>query len=132
MANDLQHSTPARALPPEYAHLASFAAGWARPTEVERNEIRLAATRDDFASFYEAFMPHLRDILDLLSHHQLETMPPDVRYLFDLTCAFAEAAPHHELYGGSAEVPHSFESRRVVPGHTAFALEPANREVGSA
>lgn len=132
MADKLHPNVPIRRLPPQYAHLASLAELWAWPTEIERNEVRLEASADDFASFYGAFMPHLRDILDLLSNFQLESMPGDIRYLFDLTCAFAEAAPHHELYGGSAEVPHSFDSRRVVPGHTAFALEPASREVGSA
>ena len=39
-----------------------------------------------------------------------------------LASAYAEAAPHHELYGGSAEVPHSFDARRFVPEHGAVAL----------
>ena len=34
--------------------------------------------------------------------------------LFYLACAFAEAAPHHELHGGSANVPHSFDAKRFV------------------
>jgi hypothetical protein len=109
-------------LPAAYAELMPLAARWARPTEIERSEIRLAASAADFASLYEAFMPRLSQVLDLLRNYQLDSMPEDVRYLFDLTCAFAEAAPHHELYGGSADVPNSFDAKRVVPAHTAFAI----------
>lgn len=109
------------ALPAPFADLAPFAARWARPTEIERGKIRMAASAADFEQFYQAVMPRLEVILDLLAKYKLDAMPPDVRRLFDLACAFAEAAPHHELYGGSAEVPHSFDAKRVVPTHVAFA-----------
>lgn len=122
MADPRPEQRSDRILPDGYLELMPLAARWARPTEIERSEIRLAASAADFASLYEAFMPRLSQVLDLLRNYQLDSMPEDVRYLFDLTCAFAEAAPHHELYGGSADVPNSFDAKRVVPAHTAFAI----------
>jgi hypothetical protein len=119
---DIRHvDASERVLPAAYQDLATLAARWARGTELMRGEIRLAASAADFAEFYDAMMPRLDAILDQLSQYQLNTMPSDVRYLFDLTCAFAEASPHHELYSGSAAVPHSFDAKRFVPGHSAFA-----------
>lgn len=104
-------------LPTGFEDLAALAAEWARPTESARNQIRWAASAADFAAFYEAFMPRLPQALDHLAAREPGAMNETDRNLFALAAAFAEAAPHHELYGGSAEVPHSFAARRFVPGH---------------
>lgn len=109
-------------LPATFADLGPLAARWARRTEAERGKIRLAAQAADFEGLYVAVMPRLEEILCVLSGHAVDGMPDEVRNLFDLACAFAEASPHHELYGGSAEVPHSFDARRVVPAHGAVAF----------
>jgi hypothetical protein len=37
--------------------------------------------------------------------------------LFDLAVAFAEVAPHHELYKNSPLVPHSFDASRFIADH---------------
>ncbi len=58
-------------------------------------------------------------ILEELSGYSLDGMDPAQRNLFCLAAAFAEAAPHHELYGGSAAVPHSFSAHRFAPRHGA-------------
>ena len=104
-------------LPQAFAELAPFARIWARPTENARSEIRWSASPADFASFYAAVLPRLSDILDYLSTVPLEGMDEGQANLFCLAAAFAEAAPHHELYGGSPNVPFSFSARRFVPGH---------------
>ncbi|WP_176593413.1 hypothetical protein [Sphingobium sp. EM0848] len=101
-------------LPAPFTDLAPLAAHWARPSENERSEIRWSASAADFRALYEAMMPRLDDILALLSQHPATDMPEDVRNLFLLACAFAEASPHHELYGGSSAVPYSFDARRFV------------------
>ncbi|KEQ52128.1 hypothetical protein [Sphingobium chlorophenolicum] len=101
-------------LPAPFADLAPFAAQWARPSENARSEIRWSASKDDFKALYDAMMPRLDDILALLSQHPATGMPEDVHNLFLLACAFAEASPHHELYGGSSAVPYSFDARRFV------------------
>lgn len=104
-------------LPSAFADLAPFARKWARPTENARSEIRWAATAADFAAFYQAVMPRLPEILDYLGTVPLQGMDEAQTNLFCLAAAFAEAAPHHELYGGSPDVPFSFSASRFVPGH---------------
>ncbi|MEY4720524.1 MAG: hypothetical protein RIQ46_249 [Pseudomonadota bacterium] len=104
-------------LPPAFADLAPFAGTWARPTENARSEIRWSAGPADFAAFYGAVMPRLPDMLDYLATVPLDGMDEAQANLFSLAAAFAEAAPHHELYGGSPDVPFSFSARRFVPGH---------------
>jgi len=104
-------------LPARFAALAPLAAHWARPTENQRGAIRWSATAADFATFYEAMMPRLEEILSHLATQPPHAMPASEQNLFNLLRAFAEAAPHHELYGGSSSVPHSFDARRFVPLH---------------
>jgi len=104
-------------LPAGFEDFADLAATWARPTEGERSAIRWAASKEDFADFYRRFMPRLDTALAQLKDVPLEGLEGPAANLFLLVCAFAEASPHHELYGGSAEVPFSFAARRFVPGH---------------
>jgi len=104
-------------LPQDFEDLAPFARTWARPTENARSEIRWSARPVDFAAFHSAMMPRLPGILDYLGALPLEGMDEAQTNLFCLAAAFAEAAPHHELYGGSPDVPFSFAARRFVPGH---------------
>jgi len=104
-------------LPAGFENLVPFAEKWAKPTESGRNAVRWSASADDFARFYEAFMPRLPATLALLDTIALDAMDEAQTHLFLLAAAFAEAAPHHELYGGSAEVPFSFSARRFVPAH---------------
>ena len=105
------------ALPAAFADLAPFAQQWGRATEIDRSRIRWAASAADFASLYAAVIPRLADILQMLAECPLDGMDEAQTNLFNLTAAFAEAAPHHELYGGSADVPFSFAAPRFQPGH---------------
>lgn len=109
-------------LPPGFADLEPLVARWARPTENGRSAIRLAATAQDFAEFHATVQPRLAALLDLLAGCPPHPEDPACYNALMLASAFAEAAPHHELYGGSAEVPHSFDARRFVPEHGAVAL----------
>lgn len=108
---------PPAPLPAAFADLAPLAERWARPTENARSAVRWSASAEDFAGFYGAMMPRLDAILAALAAHELGAMPADAETLYQLAAAFAEAAPHHELYRGSASVPHSFDARRFVPAH---------------
>lgn len=109
--------TDTQKLPDAFADLEPVAARWAFPTENQRSEIRWNATAADFAAFYDAVMPRIEAILAHLAQYPVDTMPDDAHRLFHLACAFAEAAPHHELYGGNPQVPFSFDARRFVPAH---------------
>lgn len=104
-------------LPAGFEDLAPMLARWGRPTENERNALRFQASKADFAAFHAAMAPRLGDLLAFLA--TCPAVPDDAaqRNALILACAFAEAAPHHELYGGSPEVPFSFDARRFVPNH---------------
>ena len=104
-------------LPASFAGLQSLAERWARTTEYARTAIRQNASSGEFAEFYAVMMPRLTEVLALLDTFEPGNTPNDVAALFDLACAFAEAAPHHELYRGAAKVPHSFDAARFVPAH---------------
>lgn len=104
-------------LPKGFEKLADLLPLWAFPTENARSEKRWSSTPRDFQSFYDAMMPELDRILALLAEHPLEGAPVEVDNLFRLTLAFAEAAPHTEMYGNSARVPNSFDARRFVAVH---------------
>jgi hypothetical protein len=104
-------------LPKEFAALEPFVATWALPTETERSERRWRSTPAEFQAFYDGMMPHLDRILALLAEHTAADAPANVRTLFRLSLAFAEAAPHTEMYRNSAQVPHSFDARRFVAVH---------------
>lgn len=109
--------TTTHALPAAFSDLVPFAEQWGRATENERSRIRWNASAADFTSLYAAVMPRLPEILRVLAGCQLDGMDEEQTNLFNLAAAFAEAAPHHELYGGSADVPFSFAAPRFQPGH---------------
>lgn len=114
--------TYANILPPGFEELEPLVERWARPTENARNAIRLSASAEDFATFYALMMPRIDTLLALLKNCPPKPENPSEYNALMLACAFAEAAPHHELYGGSAQVPHSFDARRFVPDHGDIAL----------
>lgn len=109
-------------LPAAFADLAPLAARWARPTENERNAVRHAATAGEFAAFHDALLPRLDALLTYLRDCPPRPEDPAQRNALMLACAYAEAAPHHELYGGSSEVPFSFDARRFLADHGDEAL----------
>jgi hypothetical protein len=104
-------------LPAGFEDLEPLAERWARPTENARNAIRYAASAADFADFHAHMMPRLDALLALLQQYPPSPEDDAENLALQLVCAFAEAAPHHDLYGGSPQVPYSFDARRFVPDH---------------
>jgi hypothetical protein len=104
-------------LPKGFEHLSDLLPEWAFATENARSEKRWASTPRQFQVFYDAMMPELDRILALLAKYPTHGAPEDVANLFRLTMAFAEAAPHTEMYANSNSVPNSFDARRVVAAH---------------
>jgi hypothetical protein len=110
-------NTSAVVLPPQFEDLAPLVEKWALPTENQRSAVRWSASATDYETFYCEMMPRLSELLEVLSHDAPDKLPFELEMLYQLACAFAEAAPHHELYKGSAEVPHSFDPRRFRAMH---------------
>ena len=102
---------------PAIPELDRFLEHWAKPTETSRSHVRWHATPEDFQAFYAAVLPNLDDLMDYLDQFPLGQIPDDARPLYYLALAFAEAAPHCELYDGSSEVPNSFSAERFVAAH---------------
>ena len=104
-------------LPEQFSHLEALVETWALPTELQRSQQRWAADSDDYRRFYDAMLPLLDDILDYLDRYQPDALPEPVLPLYHLALAFAEAAPHNELYDCSNTVPNSFDAHRFVAAH---------------
>lgn len=101
----------------QFAELAPFIATWARPCEQARSEVRWEMDAEGYTAFYEAMMPRLDELFALVDRYELGALPDEALPFFHLLLAFAEAAPHCELYGGSNRVPNSFDAARFVAAH---------------
>jgi len=104
-------------LPRQFQALEPFASDWALATELQRSRRRWTATPAEFRAFHDAMLSHLDEVLDYLDHHSSGTMPAAAQNLYHLALAFAEAAPHVELYDGANEVPNSFPASRFIAAH---------------
>ena len=104
-------------LPEQFAQLEALAETWALPTELQRSQQRWAAGADDYRRFYEAMLPVLDQVLDCLDQFELGKMTGTTLTLYYLALAFAEAAPHNELYDCSNTIPNSFAAQRFVAAH---------------
>ena len=104
-------------LPQQFASLEPFAETWAFATELQRSQQRWNAAPGDYQRFYEAMLPALDRILDYLDQYQPGAIPEPALPLYHLALAFAEAAPHNELYDCSNTVPNSFDAHRFVAAH---------------
>ena len=62
-------------------------------------------------------LPLLDQVLEYLDRYQPGAIPDPALPLYYLALAFAEAAPHNELYECSNTVPNSFEAHRFVAAH---------------
>jgi hypothetical protein len=105
------------ALPAQFAALEPFVAAWAHATEGARSKRRWAASPAEHQAFYDAMLPRLDELLDYFARFEAGAVPEDARALYHLALAFAEAAPHVELYRGAAEVPNSFAASRFIADH---------------
>lgn len=104
-------------LPEQFSSLEPFAGVWAFPTELQRSQQRWVATAEEYREFYETMLPLLDEVLVYLDQYQPGATPESVLPLYHLALAFAEAAPHNELYDCSNTVPNSFDAHRFVAAH---------------
>jgi len=91
------------------AELRPYIDRWAVATQEEREIRRRRATAAELKTFYEAIVPNLEDIIEVLNLLPLNEMPDNARLLMNLTLSLAEIAPPLP----AMEVR---STRRVVPG----------------
>ena len=104
-------------LPEEFSSLEPFVGTWSFPTELQRSQQRWNADPDGYRRFYEAVLPLLDQVLEYLDQFKPGKVPEQALPLYYLALAFAEAAPHNELYECSNKIPNSFDAHRFVAAH---------------
>lgn len=103
--------------PEPFRSLEPFA-GWALPTETERNRKRWTSEMTEIRAFYDALVPRLEEALTYLDRYPLEGLPDEAQRLFHLTLALAEIAPAVEVYG-QPQVANTEDPSRFIPVHEA-------------
>lgn len=96
----------------DFQDLERFLPIWGLSTETARSERRWISSPEEFREFYEATLPRLDELLAYLDQFPLGNLPNEAKPLYHLALAFAEVAPHCELYGDSNKVPNSFSAER--------------------
>ena len=106
-------------LPTKFAKLEPFVPLWSLETELQRSRRRWSATVPEYQALYEVMLPLLDDVPDYLDQYTLGAFPEDALRLYHLALAFAEAAPHNELYECANLVLHLCAGNGY-PGMTYF------------
>lgn len=91
--------------------------GWSIATMNGRMEKRRESTSEELQWFYDAILPRVKDIIAYMDRFPYPDAPEDAKRLFYLLLSLAEIAPHVEQFGGTPEVPYSFDERRFVVSH---------------
>ena len=104
---------PKQILPNEFKDLEPFA-GWALPTERERNHKRLNSEMSEIQSLYDTVLPRMEAIMGYLNKFPIDSMPEDMQRLLNLTLSLAEVAPAVEFYQ-QPRVIDGFPAERFVP-----------------
>ena len=86
-------------LPPAFAALEPFAAGWALPTTAARAARRTASDAEERAAFFAAAAPQLEAALAHLDAHPIDRLPAPEQRLMDLMLALAHVAMAEEMQG---------------------------------
>jgi hypothetical protein len=77
-------STSTSTLPPGFAELEPYVAGWALPTRAERYAARLSAPYADLVGFYDAIAPRAEDAIAYLDTLDLTSLSPEATRLLQL------------------------------------------------
>lgn len=96
----------------DFHDLERFIPIWGLSTETARSERRWRSSPGEFRAFYEATLPRLDELLAYLDQFSIGNLPTEAEPFYHLALAFAEVAPHCELYGDSNKVPNSFSAER--------------------
>jgi hypothetical protein len=104
-------------LPVKFETLEPFVNLWALETELQRSQTRWSASEQEYQDFYNAMMPVLDEVLEYIDQYELGKIPDETLSLYHLALAFAEAAPHNELYECANQVPNSFTASRFIAAH---------------
>ena len=101
----------------DFQDLTPYLSKWALPSEAERSAVRWRASPEEFRAFYDALLPRLDELLACLDEFALGSLSEEAIPWYYLALAFAEVAPHCELYNDDNKVPNSFDAKRFIAAH---------------
>ena len=106
------------ALPQGFEQLEELVtSGWSLGSMNARMQKRRESTREELLEFYEKVLPRVEDILDYARPFEYPNLSEEGERLYYLLLSLVEVAPHVENFGGSPEVPYSFDERRMALVH---------------
>jgi hypothetical protein len=100
-------------LPAAFADLEPFCAKWLRPTEAQRNEVRIDSGMQEIRAFYDVVFPQFDAIIQHLNRFPLGDLPPAEQNLLGLMFAFVEASTPVERFN-SPIVTKTFPPERFL------------------
>lgn len=98
-------------LPEPFNELDRYVERWAKSTERERRDQRIATPFDELTDFAAAVEPRLNEIVERLKAQPFETLAPSDRVLCNLAASYLEAAMAIQFYNAS-ELPVGFPAER--------------------
>jgi hypothetical protein len=79
-------------LPDAFADLDRFVDKWAKPTEDERWDERLASSYEESQELYDALAPRAEDAIKYCDQFPLDAIPDEAKNLVYLLCALNEVS----------------------------------------
>jgi hypothetical protein len=79
-------------LPAEFADLDRFVDKWAKPTEDERWDERLASSYEECEELYDALAPRAEDAITYCNQYSLDSVPEEAKNLVYLLCSLNEVS----------------------------------------
>ena len=101
-------------LPNEFNDLEPFA-GWALPTERERNHKRINSQMSEIQALYDTMVPRMGAIMEYLNKLPIDGMPEDAQRLFHMTLSLAEVAPAASRHLLGSDLGRILAGREGVP-----------------
>jgi len=100
-------------LPAQFAEFERFAE-WMIPSERERHLKRVASKIEHIKCLYDAMLPRMDEIMDVLKEYPIDSAPPpEVRNLYMLARSFIEVSHPIELRWGTTTNAGAFLSTRL-------------------
>lgn len=107
-------------LPAEFADLERFAAEWALPSELERNQFRVRRPQTELEDFYHTVFPRMDALCEYIDQFSLDAMPRPAERLLQLGLMLMEVVPAVEVYH-APDVPNSTPYERF---HILSPVDP--------
>ena len=102
-------------LPQQFQDLERYiAAGWAKPTKMERWHKRLSCEMPEIQEFYDTMLACLDEVVGHVNQYPLDAVPENEQPLLNLALSFMDIAPAVEIFGAPDVTGCSYDHRRMT------------------